>query len=156
MLCDVGSVGSSPASGERRAGWVVVAQSAAKLSQDHRHLSLSLSLSLHDPVHQSEPRSQWSITGQVRTTGGTSLIPVISMIYPGVTVSSSTSSSQGMMLAEGLASLGQQTPSAYSHNGAGGHILENKVSTRTLWHSDTLWRLTAAFITRQRAWRRCA
>merc|ERR1719192_1923695 len=31
-----------------------------------------------------------------------------------------------MMLAEGLASLGQQTPSAYSHNGAGGHILENK------------------------------
>ena len=95
-------------------------------------LSLSLSLSLHDPVHQSEPRSQWSITGQVRTTGGTSLIPVISMIYPGVTVSSSTSSSQGMMLAEGLASLGQQTPSAYSHNGAGGHILENKVSTRTL------------------------
>ena len=46
MLCDVGSVGSSPASGERRAGWVVVAQSAAKLSQDHRHLSLSLSLSL--------------------------------------------------------------------------------------------------------------
>merc|ERR1719336_2015124 len=31
-----------------------------------------------------------------------------------------------MMLAEGLASLGQQTPAAYSHNGAGGHILENK------------------------------
>ena len=51
------------------------------------------------------------------------------MIYPGVTVSSTTSSSQGMMLAEGLASLGQQTPAAYSHNGAGGHILENKVSS---------------------------
>ena len=60
------------------------------------------------------------------------MIPVNSMIYPGVTVSSTTSSSQGMMLAEGLASLGQQTPAAYSHNGAGGHILENKVSTVTL------------------------
>ena len=62
------------------------------------------------------------------------------MIYPGVTVSSTTTSGQGMMLAEGLASLGQQTPAAYSHGGGGGgggHILENKVS--------------GAFITRQRA-----
>ena len=52
-----------------------------------------------------------------------------SMIYPGVTVSTTTTSGQ-MMLAEGLASLGQQTPAAYTHNGAGGHILENKVSSQ--------------------------
>ena len=50
------------------------------------------------------------------------------MIYPGVTVTTTTTSGQ-MMLAEGLASLGQQTPPAYSHNGGGGHILENKVSS---------------------------
>ena len=50
------------------------------------------------------------------------------MIYPGVTVTTTTSSGQ-MMLAEGLASLGQQTAPAYSHNGGGGHILENKVSS---------------------------
>ena len=70
------------------------------------------------------------------------------MIYPGVTVSTTTTSGQ-MMLAEGLASLGQQTPAAYTHNGAGGHILENKVSTGGRGEGG-------AFITRQRAWRRCA
>ena len=77
------------------------------------------------------------------------------MIYPGVTVTTTTSSGQ-MMLAEGLASLGQQTPAAYSHNGGGGHILENKVSSSRDTGTVTGTAHLAAFITRQRAWRRCA
>ena len=66
ILCDVGCVGSSPASGEPARVTGGGSQSAAKLSHDHRHLPLSLSLCMilsQQPAQERLPARLWDKWG---------------------------------------------------------------------------------------------